>query len=131
MKKTRARKAIIEILQQAKEPLSAASVYSALTITADQATVYRNLHVLEDEGLAHSFILHCADHGTERYYTASPEIAEGDLAHRHWFHCERCHCFTDLGSCKLSELVAGYEAQHNITVLTHTLYLTGLCSSCR
>lgn len=122
----------METLSSAKSPLSAASIYEAMGESADQATVYRNLHLLEEEGLADSFILHCADHGTERYYTACPAMDnEEHPAHRHWFHCEKCHRFTDLGSCKLEELVSDYEKQYGLTVLTHTLYLTGICANCK
>jgi Fur family transcriptional regulator, ferric uptake regulator len=131
MKKTKARQAIMEALASAKAPLSAAAIYDALGVSADQATVYRNLHLLEDEGLAESFILHCADHGTERYYTAAADPAEGEHSHRHWFHCEKCHSFTDLGSCKICDLVSAYENEYGISVRSHTLYLTGLCAKCR
>ena len=132
MKKTKARQAIMETLARAKVPLTAAAVYEAMDESADQATVYRNLHLLDEEGLADSFILHCADHGTERYYTACPNSGDGgQSAHRHWFHCEKCHSFTDLGSCTLASLVSDYEARHGITVLTHTLYLTGICADCK
>ena len=132
MKKTKARQAIMETLARAKAPLTAAAVYEALGESADQATVYRNLHLLDEAGLADSFILHCADHGTERYYTARAETDEsGQGAHRHWFHCEKCHSFTDLGSCTLASLVSDYETRYDISVLTHTLYLTGICADCK
>lgn len=131
MKKTKARQAIIETLARSSVPLSAAAVYEALGVCADQATVYRNLHLLESEGFAESFILHCADHGTERYYTASDRTSGDRTSHRHWFHCERCHHFTDLGSCTLAPLVSEFEAKNGITVHTHTLYLTGICASCK
>ncbi len=132
MRMTKARKAIMETLARAKAPLSAQAVYEALKVSADPATVYRNLHALEDEGLADSFILHCAGHGTERYYTALTRPGEGgEDAHRHWFHCEKCHRFTDLGSCKLAPLVADFEASHGLTVRAHSLYLTGICARCK
>lgn len=131
MKRTKARQAIMESLAAAKAPLTAAAIFDSLSVSADQATVYRNLHLLEDEGLAESFILHCEDHGTERYYTAAVDPDEGGHAHRHWFHCEKCHSFTDLGSCKISDLVSAYEGQYGISVRTHTLYLTGICAKCR
>lgn len=132
MKKTQARQAIIQALADASAPLTAKSIYQALGVTTDPATVYRNLHMLEENGLVDSFILHCADHGTEWYYTACPEIdSAGHPAHRHWFHCESCHNFTDLGSCKLAELVSDYEKTYGLSVLTHTLYLTGICAKCK
>ena len=127
---TRAREAALEILRNALEPLSAAAIFGMTGDRFDQATVYRTLHYLEDHGYADSFILHCDEHGTERYYTARSDSGD-DLSHRHWFHCEQCHRFTDLGCCRLKDLVAGYEAEHDIKVRSHTLYLTGICASCR
>jgi len=128
MRMTAARRAILEMLGSASEPLSAMDVYNLLNFSADQATVYRSLHYLDEEGLCDSFILHCADHGTERYYTASPKTENN--THRHWFHCEKCHRFTDLGVCKLGTLVSDYEMKYGLTVRNHTLYLTGICSQC-
>jgi Fur family ferric uptake transcriptional regulator len=128
---TRARAAVLGIIQSSAEPLSAASVRESLSESVDLATVYRTLHYLEDGGYADSFILHCDAHGTERYYTAVRDASGSPLPHRHWFHCERCHRFTDLGSCCLDRLLRGYERDYGVTVSTHTLYLTGLCKGCR
>ncbi len=127
---TKARQAVIEVLASSAEPLSAAAVFQYLGSCCDQATVYRTLHYLEEHGFADSFILHCEEHGTERYYTA---LAGGDgkpAPHRHWFHCERCHRFIDLGGCKIDRLVSEYETEYGIQVKSHTLYFTGLCGGC-
>lgn len=128
---TRSRKSVLEILLSGKEPQSAADVFALMTDSVDQATVYRTLHYLEENGYAESFILHCTSHGTERYYTATSDASGIRLPHRHWFHCERCHSFTDLGGCTLDALVRGYERVHGIAVLSHTLYMTGLCAACK
>ena len=128
---TRSRKTVLDILLSSPEPQSAADVFAVMTDSVDQATVYRTLHYLEENGYAESFILHCTSHGTERYYSASTDAAGNRLAHRHWFHCEQCHSFTDLGCCTLDTLVRGYEDLHGIEVKSHTLYMTGLCAACR
>ncbi len=127
---TRSRKAVLDILVSAQEPRSASDVFALMAGSADQATVYRTLHYLEENGFAESFILHCTSHGTERFYTVSSSGAGEKEMHRHWFHCEDCHRFTDLGNCTLDDLVQGYETRHGIEVKTHTLYLTGVCASC-
>jgi Fur family ferric uptake transcriptional regulator len=106
-------------------------VQERIGVCCDQVTVYRSLHFLEENGLADSFILHCAEHGTERYYTAVDSQKDGSSGHHHWFHCEICHRFLDLGDCQLHTLVAGYEATHQITVKSHTLYFTGICADCK
>ncbi len=122
---TKARTAVLEILDAAAEPLSAADVALRGDATFDQATLYRALHYLEDEGFAESFVLHCREHGVERYYSSCAS------QHRHWFHCESCHRFIDLGACKIGGIVSGFENELGIRVTRHTLYLTGVCKSCR
>ncbi|HNY17070.1 MAG TPA: transcriptional repressor [Treponemataceae bacterium] len=128
---TRAREAALAILRSARVPLTAAEIFRSTGSEFDQATVYRTLHWLEDSGLADSFVLHCDSHGTERYYTASTDEKGKANPHRHWFHCERCHEFTDLGSCKLRSLVSSYESELGLEVRSHTLYFTGICAACR
>lgn len=127
---TKARAATIDILATAREPLSASDIHTEIGSRFDQATVYRTLHYLEKHGLVDSFILHCSEHGTERYFTARRHVEGAPATHRHWFHCEACHRFTDLGECQLDRLVGNFEAKHGIVVRDHTLYLTGLCAHC-
>jgi Fur family ferric uptake transcriptional regulator len=121
---TRAREAVLAVLEEASEPLSASGVASALGESCDQATVYRALHYLEESGMAESFVLHCSEHGVERYYTSRSS------AHRHWFHCESCHRFVDLGACRLGGMVGRVERELGVRVMRHTLYMTGLCPEC-
>jgi len=121
---TKARGAALAALRNADRPLSAAGVLSSIGIDCDQATVYRALHYLEARELAESFILHCDEHGTERYYVAA------DGPHTHWFHCEACHRFIDLGACRIGDLAREMESERGIRVRRHVLYFTGLCAEC-
>lgn len=127
---TKAREATIDLLASAREPLSASDIHKEVGSRFDQATVYRTLHYLEGRGLVDSFILHCSEHGTERYYTARRHVDGEPTSHRHWFHCEACHRFTDLGECQLEPLMETFESRHGIVVRDHSLYLTGLCPGC-
>ncbi len=122
---TRARKAVLDALRSAEEPLSAAGVIARIGDICDQATVYRALSYLEETGSAESFVLHCARDGTERYYIAAGE------RHHHWFHCESCHRFIDLGVCRLGRLCDQLEREFDVRVTEHTLYFSGLCGDCR
>jgi len=127
---TKARAMVLSLLKKKEgQPLSATAIASDLRDCMDQATVYRALHFLEENGHTESFILHCLSHGTERYYSLLDNSS--NTVHRHWFHCESCHSFTDLGECLLDSVISGYEKDHNLSVHTHTLYLTGLCPSCK
>ncbi|MFA6506503.1 MAG: transcriptional repressor [Treponemataceae bacterium] len=121
---TKAREAALSALRKADQPLSASGVCDAITLDCDQATVYRALHYLEEKGLTESFILHCDEHGTERYYVPS------GAPHSHWFHCEACHRFIDLGACRIGDLTAAVEREKELSVRRHVLYFTGLCGEC-
>ena len=121
---TKAREAALAALRASAEPLSAAGVLSAIGMDCDQATIYRALHYLEERDLAESFILHCDEHGTERYYVSA------GTQHSHWFHCESCHRFIDLGRCRIGDLAADIEQERGMLVRRHVLYFTGLCPDC-
>ncbi len=125
---TKARRAVLDLLQKSTVPLSAAAISQSLGDSIDPVTVYRSLHYFEGQGITESFVLHCREHGTERYYTALTARQDAD---RHWFHCETCHCFIDLGTCGLQNLMADYENERGISIHTHTLYFTGVCAACR
>ncbi len=128
---TKARKATLDALVNAPEPLSATAVSARLGELCDQATVYRTLHYLEENGFAESFILHCDEHGTERYYSAIRGDGDRKIPHRHWFHCEHCHRFIAIGACTISQLVESFEQEQAVSVNRHVLYFTGLCADCR
>lgn len=121
---TKARAAVLAALDSATEPLSAAGVVAKVGSRCDQATVYRALHYLEGSGLSESFVLYCSAHGVERYYVSRRS------AHRHWFHCESCHRFIDLGSCRIGGIVSDVERDLGLRVTKHTMYLSGICANC-
>jgi Fur family ferric uptake transcriptional regulator len=121
---TRARTAVLATMEAAPRPLCAADVIATLEGSCDQATVYRALHYLEGTGLLESFVLNCAECGVERFYISKRS------PHRHWFHCESCHRFIDLGACTLGGMVAAIERDLGVQVTGHTLYLTGRCAEC-
>ncbi len=121
---TKARAAILAEIESSPEPLSATGVSERVAGLCDLATVYRALHWLEESGAVESFALYCTEHGMEKYY------ASRRSAHRHWFHCESCHRFVDLGACKIGELVENLGRDHGVRVTHHTMYLTGLCADC-
>ncbi|WP_319757630.1 Fur family transcriptional regulator [uncultured Sphaerochaeta sp.] len=125
---TKARKALLELLKESKEPVSASMLSRDPSLPFDQATIYRNLHYLEEKGFAESFILHCTEHGTERYYSYRSR-SEG--VHHHWFHCEKCHTFIDLGGCAYQEQMKDWEKQYGFSISDHTFFLTGICASCK
>lgn len=117
---------VLEALAASPLPASANDLARALGGACDAATVYRALHRLEAEGKAESFAFECAERGIERYY-----LARVEAPHRHFFHCESCHRFLDLGACRLASLVAEVEAETGAKVEGHSLTFTGTCRDCR
>jgi len=122
---TKARNHVLDSIIQATEPLSARQLCDKYKSEHDPATIYRALHFLEEKGRIDSFILYCNAHGTERYYV----LHRGE--HRHWFHCERCHRFTDLGECRFAEIVSQISAEKGLLITSHSFYAIGICSECR
>jgi Fur family ferric uptake transcriptional regulator len=119
------REAILAAIEASPGPSSAADIVRCLEGRCDTATVYRGLHRLEGEGRLEAFVFECAERGVERYYLSRAS------AHRHFFHCERCHRFIDLGECRLGEIVGELERERGLRVEGHTLSFTGICTDCR
>ena len=128
---TKARMNVLNILTKEEKPMSAQEVSSLLASDINSVTVYRTLHYLESKGFCDSFLLHCTQKGTERYYVSIIDESGKECEHHHWFHCEKCHQFTDLGSCQIDSLIDSYSKQLDITVLHHNLSLSGICHSCQ
>ncbi|MDC7244915.1 MAG: transcriptional repressor [Sphaerochaetaceae bacterium] len=128
---TKARTNVLEILTGGEHPLTAQQISSLVADKINQVTVYRTLHYLENNGYCESFLLHCTKHGTERYYVPLVDEKGNHCKHHHWFHCEKCHQFIDLGSCKIDTLIESYTKDLDIKVLHHNLSLSGICRSCR
>jgi Fur family ferric uptake transcriptional regulator len=122
---TKARNGVKLLLDRAEKPLSALELGARMEGLCDLATVYRALHYLEEKGFAESFVLHCSAHGTERYYLSR------EAPHRHWFHCEQCHRFIDLGACRVGPILKSMETEAGVLIRHHALYATGLCEQCR
>ncbi|MCX7788063.1 MAG: transcriptional repressor [Spirochaetes bacterium] len=121
---TKARKTILDTVEDSPVPLSASEIHKKITRPMDLVTVYRSLKYLEDNGFLESFSFTCTDKRTERYYYRRRE------PHVHFFHCEQCHTFLDLGKCELDTQVIRLETQFGVRIATHTLYFTGICARC-
>jgi Fur family ferric uptake transcriptional regulator len=121
---TKARKAVLDVVREIGTPASAQMVHQKLGALCDSATVYRSLEYLEENGELESFILRCSEHGTERYYIP------GGTGHKHWFHCENCHKFVDLGTCQVGEILTELGKRNGLSIRHHTLFATGICAEC-
>lgn len=87
-----------------------------------QATVYRNLPLLEAAGIVRQTILA----GISCYEVAKPEEKH---AHHHLI-CLRCERVEEAGDL-LSALEEEIKARYGFEVLNHEATFTGLCRQCR
>jgi Fur family transcriptional regulator, ferric uptake regulator len=120
MRNTTQKNAIEEVFRQHDRPLSVEEVLTygrEIVESLNQATVYRNLRKLIDEGclkkIAHPSL------GTiyERM----------DKEHHHHFHCWECNRAFELPGCALKK---DKIAPAGFIVEEHEVFLSGICSSC-
>lgn len=120
---TRARTAVLEILQGANRALSHDEIGTELTtrgIAYDRVTLYRNLEWLVSHELAHRV----SGPGRVGRYNATKEERHG---HAH-FHCDQCNavfCMESLQPAVAAKLPAGFRLDYA------ELTLHGRCPKCR
>ncbi|CUQ68039.1 Fur family transcriptional regulator [Candidatus Nitrospira inopinata] len=124
-KLTKARRAILGILEQSPLPMTAAELHARLAkarMPIDLVTVYRNLAMLEKLGLVTTVGLH---DGQMRY-----EVRHG-REHHHHIQCRGCGKIVDLMVCPIKKLTSVIEAQTQFAVDSHSLEFLGWCPQCR
>ncbi len=124
-KLTKARKAILAVLEQNALPITAAEVHEDLVkarTNVDLVTVYRNLAMLQELGLVNAVGFH---EGQMRY-----EVVHG-RAHHHHIQCRGCGKIIDLMLCPLKKLTKLIEEQTKFAVDGHALEFFGWCPQCR
>ena len=124
-KVTKARKAILAVLEQGTLPITAAEVHARLIkarAEADLVTVYRNLAMLQELGLVSAVGFH---EGQMRY-----EVCHG-RAHHHHIQCRGCGKIIDLMLCPLKKLTKRIEERTRFSVDGHALEFFGWCPQCR
>lgn len=123
---TRTRRAVLNVLERAKYPLTTSEVFERLQkahVSIDLVTVYRTLSVLKELGLISQLELH--QEGQFRY-----ELKEG-REHHHHIRCRTCGKIADFLLCPLKKLQALIEKETQFTVSEHSLEFSGLCPKCQ
>lgn len=124
-KLTKARKAILAVLEQNALPITVAEVHAGLAkagTDVDLVTVYRNLAMLQELGLVSAVGF---QEGQMRY-----EVVHG-RAHHHHIQCRGCGKIIDLMLCPLKKLTKLIEEQTKFAVDGHALEFFGWCPQCR
>ncbi len=123
---TRPRKAVLGLLEQTRQPLTAGEIFKQLQakkVSIDLVTVYRTMNVLKEMGLVVQFDL--PQEGVARY-----EMKEG-RKHHHHIRCQICGKIVDLLLCPLKKINKIIEDQTQFIVDDHTLEFSGFCPQCQ
>ena len=119
-RKTTQRTAIEQVFLAEDRPLGIEDVLRigrTLVASLNQATVYRNLKLLVDQGWLDQ-VNHAA------LGTLYERAGKG---HHHHFHCHGCNRVFELPGCSLDQQAAAPEG---FVVEKHEIFLFGICPSC-
>lgn len=127
------REAILEVLSQADEHLSAEDIYMRvhkIYPNIGLTSIYRTLDILDSIGLVNKFDF---GHGRARY-----ELAESSSGKRHHHHLVCTHCgriidyteFIDEEVALLKKTEEGLSKKYNFSITNHLIQFYGLCQSC-
>jgi len=122
-RRSRQRMAILELLKGVRTHPSADSIYDEVRKKLPQiskGTIYRNLKVLEDEGV---IIKLNVDGMVGRY-----EIRQDNHYH---FICEKCGGIFDLNEPIETELNVKFAKKTGFKMTHHRLQFRGLCKDCQ
>ena len=118
------RQAILEALRDQAHPLPIRTIHTSLPDTCDLATVYRAMHLLENNGMVKRFDF---GDGTARFEL----INAGDNGHHHHLICRQCSSVVELKECFPSKLEKKIAKQNSYIAISHKLEFFGICPECQ
>lgn len=119
-RRTSQREAIRSVFGATHEPLSAAEVLRRgrrIVDTLNQATVYRNLRALVEQGRLRKL----------NHPELGPLYERTDGSHHHHFHCRVCERLYVIAGCMLD--VSGVSIP-GFRIEDHEVFLYGICETC-
>ena len=124
MKSTRHRNAILLLLEQSEQPMTAEELYISLTektASINLSTVYRTLDTFVSKNLV---IKSTMDDGKARYELNHHE-------HKHHLFCVGCHKVISIKDCPMEELQGILKKKIDFAVTGHKLEIYGYCHDCQ
>lgn len=120
---TKQRKLILDYIDKKNEPVSSQEIYDDLqeVIPIDLSTVYRNLNILEENGL----LLKTSDLDGISYY----QLKKDD--HKHFITCSHCHKKYIIMSCPVHEIEKEVMAETGFIINGHNFEFYGICPACQ
>ncbi len=125
LKNTKSRSAILAILEQCAQPISAEQMFFELkekNISANLSTVYRTLDVLAEKNLATKVNI-AGDNRTLYDFNR--------MVHRHYLVCLGCNKIIPIDSCPLENYEKLLAKETNFLISGHKLDIYGYCPECR
>jgi Fur family ferric uptake transcriptional regulator len=123
IKTTKARTAILEILENSTEALDAEEIHTICyekDVDLDFSTVYRNLDLFESKGIVEKF-----DLGNSKYsYMFKRE------AHKHLLHCRLCSKEVEI-ECPMLQIEELIKSRTGFSSIEHELRIEGICKECK
>jgi Fur family transcriptional regulator, ferric uptake regulator len=120
---TRQRGAVLDVVLESSQQLSAVQVYDAVRATHPEVgltTVYRTLALLETIGAVRRL------HGDE----ACESVVRAARSHGHSVVCGDCGRVEEFTACDISSIAAAAAAETGYAITDHFLQLTGTCKAC-
>lgn len=125
VKRTKHRKAILEILEQSETPLTAEEIFLTLKENNSSiwlSTVYRTMEMLTEKEVVRKSTLMGEDKA--RYELKKDE-------HKHCFVCVTCHKMIPLQDCPLGDFENRLKDKMDFDVTGHNLEIYGYCHDCK
>jgi Fur family ferric uptake transcriptional regulator len=125
LKNTRCRAAILYILAQSEQPITADRLFQELSerkLTLSFSTVYRTLEALVDKDLVTKLTIMGEDKSFFEYNC---------MGHRHHLICLGCKKIRAIEYCPLKDYEEFLKKETNYAISGHKLDIYGYCPECR
>lgn len=125
LKNTRCRAAILYILAQSEQPITADRLFQELSrrkITLSFSTVYRTLEALVDKNLVTKLAIMGEDKAFFEY---------NRMGHRHYLICLGCKKILAIEHCPLKDYEESLKKETAYAISGHKLNIYGYCPVCQ
>lgn len=124
LKQTRHRLAILEVLKNSDQPLTAEAIFAAVRgkkIAINRSTVYRNLDLLGEKEMLNKLTLAGDLRAVFEY---------NQKIHRHYLICLACNKVEIIEHCPLQGYEEGLSQETAYQIIGHKLDVYGYCPAC-
>lgn len=118
---TELRKEILNLIDQAEQPLTVKEIHDRLISKPNLSTVYRALEFLLKKGLIKTISFSLEG---KFYYSGKKE-------HSHFIYCKECSKIEEFDQCFAENIQHSIEDKLDYKITDHFFYFAGICNSCQ